>query len=463
MAAASRAYSWLTYAPTRSVCGPVRSIHPVEVRGAGVPRGPGTSRGRRRAGCRSAATTSSRARCTVSSSSAPNARHDGLGAGDAEGHQLLPGQEGAQEDAGGVGPKHRRAPPHDEVVGPLAGRSRARPDAAVACWRVDSRASVDSAPWFSLRPSGISPSYPPPLTRVEHGDPDVVGAAEPRLAAEHLSVPVPRRRSRQVTARDRPRGARVGERGHLDGLLVEPGPRLPRRPAVSRAHRPVRGRRAHQRSRGRPATPAAPGRGPASRRRPAGHRRRSAPRAARRSRSAGEAPARATPCRARSTSWAEYRAAAQRRPGARAPPRVGADACRISAAPRAAKAIACRSGERGAAARSNPRYARAEVRRRPTARPPYPSPRAPAPSSPRRRPRRSSHRRGRAGCAPGRRRRPRRGRTSGRSAAARTSSGVGWRLRGRGRRGRGPRRRRSTRARAGGGASRRARRPRPRR
>ena len=60
----------------------------------------------------------------------------------------------------------RRSSPVTPAESGPAGRPlpRAGARSRAACCNVDTSARVDSAPWFSLRPSGSRPSQPPPLT-----------------------------------------------------------------------------------------------------------------------------------------------------------------------------------------------------------------------------------------------------------------------------------------------------------
>ena len=94
-------------------------------------------------------------------------------------------------------------------------------------------ASVDSAPWFSLRPSASRPSWPPPLTGSIIAIPM---SLDPSNHAAHCSVASARPGvSREVVSP----GTRVCEGRDLDGLLVETGARLPERPPVRWGDRKV--------------------------------------------------------------------------------------------------------------------------------------------------------------------------------------------------------------------------------
>ena len=79
-----------------------------------------------------------------------------------------------------------------------------------------STASVDSAPWLRFTPSACNPSYPPPVVRIPMSCP-----------ASLAPGTRPRRPGRRRANRSRRDGsgacARVGEGGHLDGLLIEAG------------------------------------------------------------------------------------------------------------------------------------------------------------------------------------------------------------------------------------------------
>ena len=147
----------------------------------------------------------------------------------------------------------------------IAAQSRSAARAA----SVESTASVDSAPWLRFTPSACRPSNPPPVSGSHMSCPRVVVALEPG------------RRGPDAVGPDRTgvdgggAGARVGEGGHLDRLLIER--RAERRPA--RCPRPVSARGGRRPSRSRAARPADPGRvgtAPGGRAR---CRRRSSPRA----------------------------------------------------------------------------------------------------------------------------------------------------------------------------------------
>ena len=97
--------------------------------------------------------------------------------------------------------------------------ARGTPLAAFCISRISAsdrrKASIDSAPWFSLLRSACSPSRQPPVWRAVEFLPEVVAAEEPVEGALRLLVPpgVGRGAVRFQASRDR--GLR------LDGLLVE--------------------------------------------------------------------------------------------------------------------------------------------------------------------------------------------------------------------------------------------------
>ena len=276
-----------------------------------------------------------------------------------------------------------------------------------AAWR--SAARVDSAPWFSLRPSRCSPS------------------SRRRWPGRRAG---PRRRCRRGTSRgqvdpvgeavlagepERPR-AGVGERGGLDRLLVELRAGLARaRPPTGVTDRwPSRVSTVEQ-----PVQQPQPV-GDESSRRPVPHRRRSAPRAGPRSRSAGRAPATATAARQRGRPIVDRR----RRPAGHALRCAGQHAEHIGGAERGERhrvavrrAPARRRGERGEGASRSRRRADARRRRRR-------APRGRVPSSLRRWAGHSSARSDRAGCGTVRRA-PARPRRNVRYTAARSCSSAG--------------------------------------
>ena len=94
-------------------------------------------------------------------------------------------------------------------------------------------ARVDSAPWLRLRLLRLRPSQPPPRLFVEERYLGVVVTEEPRHG--HLGAGQP-----AAVAGDRRRAhARIGQGGHLDRLLVEGRAGLPEAPASGRHDRQV--------------------------------------------------------------------------------------------------------------------------------------------------------------------------------------------------------------------------------
>ena len=163
----------------------------------------------------------------------------------------------------------------------------------------------------------------------------------PRNHAAASSTPSAHRRRPAIRCARR---AGVGQRGHLDRLLVERGQDLPR----TAARRPGRRTDARRGSAGRAASPADRGRPRRARANSARRPRRAVPRPARRWRSSAAARATATPCRRRAG-----RPRSRPRSSALAPSRGSGSTASTSAAPSAANAIARRWGERSSTPRSN--------------------------------------------------------------------------------------------------------------
>lgn len=140
----------------------------------------------------------------------------------------------ARHEQPGDDPARVRPQPH-----PTAGDQGAHPALPVntrACWRVESSASVDSAPWLRLRPSRDRPSHPPPVSSSSSGTLASLSPPNPRHRAPDAGRPRP------VAGHPVGAGAGVGERGGFERLLIERRAVLTGAPAVhGRGREPVAG------------------------------------------------------------------------------------------------------------------------------------------------------------------------------------------------------------------------------
>ena len=230
-AAASRAYSWVRYAPSSSRrCGDSLALKRQGRAGlVGVVA----------KGATHVAVTSGQGADDLREGPShlvvgevQHATDDGIRPREADANQLLSGDERSQDGPAGVRTQRRTDPTNHTLAPEGCAHCDDRSTISASC-RALRNANVDSAPWFLVAPVGRQAVAAAATDGVHQGNPQVVASLEPGGAEQHPVAPagIP-------GGRPRP-GAGFSDRTGLDRLLVEAGPWLAHRPAGDRGRRQV--------------------------------------------------------------------------------------------------------------------------------------------------------------------------------------------------------------------------------